>query len=414
MQFVKLGATALAGVFLAFATVSTPAFAQNQGQPAAPVQVSREVAGPLNDARTAIVAKDWATATAKLNEVAAKAKTPADRAQMERLRVALFTETKDYPAQISSINALLATGILTPDETKLYKGALIKVYADAGDTAKSLAASREYIDTYGGPHEMLAALANDLAKANESAAAITYIDKAIAAARTAGVKPPEAYYRLKARAVNATGDKAGYYKVVEDVVTEYPNDNYWKELIVRAQNEPGYGAPARLDMYRALIAAGVKLTPQEKSNVGREAIRRGLPQEALDVLEPAIAAGELGSDPEDKGNLDNAKRRIAEDKPGLAKETNEIVAEGNASAMAAIGEAHLSYGDNARAAEVLKAALDKGISDAGEADLARLHLGMAQYRLGDKAAAQGAWGAIKSDNGAAVLAQNWTLISRVK
>lgn len=413
MQLVKLGATALAGVFLAFATVSTPAFAQNGGQPA-PVQVSREVAGPLNDARNAIVAKDWAAATAKLNEAASKAKTPADRAQMERLRIAMLVETKDAAGQVNSINALIATNTLTPEEVKLYKGALIKAHADAGDAAKSLAASREYIDAYGGPHEMVAALANDLAKANDNATSIIYIDKAIAAARTAGVKPPEAYYRLKARAVNATGDKAGYYRVIEDVVTEYPNENYWKELIVRAQNEPGYGAPARLDMYRTLVAAGVKLTAQEKSNLGREAIRRGLPQEALDVLEPAVAAGELGSDAEDKSNLDNARRRIAEDKPNLAKETSEIVAEGNTSAMAAIGEAHLSYGDNAKAAEVLKAALDKGISDAGEADLARLHLGMAQYRLGDKAAAQATWSAIKSDNGAAVLAQNWTLISKVK
>ena len=107
----------------------------------------------------------------------------------------------------------------------------------------------------------------------------------------------------------------------------------------------------------------------------------------------------------------SAKRRVGEDKPNLAKETQEIVKEGNASAMAAIGEAHLSYGDNAKAVEVLKAALDKGISNAGEADLARLHLGIAQHRLGDKAAAQATWASIKGNNGAAVLAQNWTLIS---
>ena len=32
-------------------------------------------------------------------------------------------------------------------------------------------------------------------------------------------------------------------------------------------------------------------------------------------------------------------------------------------------------------------------------------------KLGDKAAAQATWASIKGNNGAAVLAQNWTLIS---
>jgi hypothetical protein len=413
MQFVKLGATALAGVFLAFATVSTPAFAQNQGQPAS-IQVTRDLVGPLNEARAAIIAKDWATATTKLGAATAKIKTPTDRAQVDRLRLAMASETGDHATQIATIDSLVASGTLTADEIKQYKGALIKVYADAGDPAKSLAASRTYVDEYGGSHEMLAAIGNDLVKANDNATAITYIDKAIAAARTAGAKAPESYYRLKARAVNATGDKPGYYKVLEDLLAEYPNDNYWKELILRVQNEPSYGEQARLDMYRALIGAGIKLSPQEASNAGREAIRRGLPQDALSVLEPAFASGELGTAQEDKDNLATAKRRVGEDKPGLAKETADIIAEGDASAMASIGEAHLSYGDNAKAAEVLKAALDKGISNAGEADLARLHLGIAQYRSGDKAAAQATWATIKADNGAAVLAQNWTLISKLK
>jgi TolA-binding protein len=82
--------------------------------------------------------------------------------------------------------------------------------------------------------------------------------------------------------------------------------------------------------------------------------------------------------------------------------------------MASIGEAHLSYGDYARAAEVLKSALSKGISEPGAADLARLHLGIALYRQGQPTEAQNAWAEIKSANGAAVLAQSWSLISRVR
>ena len=266
MRFVKLGATALVGVFLASATVAPAVFAQT---PPAAVQVSRDMVTPLNEARAAIVAKDWPTATAKLTAAAAKAKTPADKAQLDRLRLVMAAETKDFPGQLSSINGLLASGTLTPDEIKQYKGALIKIYADMGDPAKSLAASREYVDTYGGSHEMMAALANDYAKAGDNASSLVYVDKAIAAARTAGAKPPEPYYRLKARVHQGLKDQPGYYKTLELLLADYPKESYWVELIARAQNEPQYGVATRLDMYRTLIAAGVTLTAEQKANAAQ-------------------------------------------------------------------------------------------------------------------------------------------------
>ena len=408
MRFMKLGATALAGVFLAAGAMAPAAFAQ---QPIA--TVSKAMAGPFTEANAAIAAKDWATAKAKLNAAYAVTKLPAEKLAVEQTRVQIAANMQDWASLITHVGAIEALNLLPAADMKTYRGVVAESYKNLNDIPNYLKAQKAYLDQYGGTHDVLAVYANDLHKANDNASAIAYADQAIAAARTAGVKPPESYYRLKARALNATGDKAGYYKVIETVAGEYPNDDYWRELIVlRTRAEAGYDETGvRLDMYRTMLASGIKLTPQDKSNIGREAIRRGLPQEALSILEPAIASGELGSAQEDKDNLATAKRRVGEDKPNLAKETQEIVKEGNASAMAAIGEAHLSYGDNANAVEVLKAALDKGISNAGEADLARLHLGIAQHRLGDKAAAQATWASIKGNNGAAVLAQNWTLIS---
>ena len=82
--------------------------------------------------------------------------------------------------------------------------------------------------------------------------------------------------------------------------------------------------------------------------------------------------------------------------------------------LAKIGEAHMSYGDYPKAIEVLQAALTKGIASPEEAAFARLHLGIAQYRAGQADAARATWAEVKSDNGATVLAQNWTLISKIK
>jgi len=412
MKFRLPGATAIAAIMVAVAAPAPLAFGQNGGAPPA-VTVSRDVVQPLNDGRTAIIAKDWATAKTKLDAASAKAKTPVDKSQIERLRLVMAAETKDGKQQIASINMLVASGTLTPEEVKQYKGALAKAYVDAGDSTASLAAFRAYIDEYGGSAEQLIAIANDASKANDHATAVTYANKAIAASKASG-KPPESWYRLLMRAYQQQNLTAEYYGALEQAIADYPTEQNWKLLIVRAQNEPKFSRATHLDLYRTLMAAGVKLSAQEKRQAIREALTaRGLPNEALELLEPAVASGELSSQ-DDKDDLAKAKSGVTQDKAGLAKETNDALARSDAAFIAKLGEAHLSYGDYARAIEVLQAALTKGITNPEEAAFARLHLGIAQYRAGQADAARATWAEVKSDNGATVLAQNWTLISKVK
>ncbi len=412
MKFRLSGATAIAALMLAVAAPAPLALAQNGG--AAPaVTVSREVVQPLNEARNAVIAKDWATAKTKLDAATAKAKTPADKAQIERLRLVMAAETKDGRQQVASINMLVASGTLTPDEVKQYKGAIAKAHADAGDTAASLVAFRAFVDEYGGTADQFIAIANDSSKANDHATAVTYANKAIAASKATG-KPPESWYSLLMRAYQQQNLTAEYYGVLEQRVADYPTEQNWKLLIVRAQNEPKFSRATHLDLYRTLIAAGVKLTPQERGAAVREALNsRGLPNEALQLLEPAVASGEMATQ-EDKDNLDKAKSRITGDKAGLAKEASEALAKGDTSYLAKLGEAYMSYGDYSKAIETLQAALSKGIANPEESAFARLHLGIAQYRAGQADAARATWAEVKSDNGTTILAQNWTLISKIK
>lgn len=410
MMFRMPGATAIAAVLVAIAAPAPLAIAQTN--PAA-VQVSKDIVQPLNEARNAIVAKDWATARAKLDVAATKVKTPTDKAQLDRLKLAVAAETKDGAQQVTLINSLIASGTLTPDEIKLYKGALAKAHTDAGDAAGSLAAARAYVDAYGGTGDDLIRLADQYSKANDHANAVVFANKAILAARASG-KPPESWYRLLMRTHQQLKQNAEYYDVLAQSLADYPSEQNWKLYIARAQNEPKFSKATHLDLYRTLMAAGVKLSPQEKGQAIREAMTsRGLPNEALQLLEPAVASGELAS-AEDKENLAKAKSRVTEDKAGLAKETTEAMAKGDASYMAKLGEAHMSYGDYAKAIEVLQASLNKGIADPEEAAFARLHLGIAQFRAGQADAARATWAEVKSDNGATSLAQSWTLISKLK
>lgn len=416
MKFRLPGATAIAAALVAFAAPATlalaPAYAQ-QGQQKPP-QLTKAMGAPMNDAAKALQGGDWATAKTKLDAAEAAAKTVDDHVALDKLWAYLGSQTKDGPMQVKAINALIASNKLTPDETKQYKGSLAKAYLDAGDQPGSLAAYRAFIDQYGGTADQLISIANDSAKANDFATAATYAEKAIAKARETGT-PQESWLRLHARALKATGQLDKYAAITEQTLIAYPasanKELYWKELIVPAQEAPKFGPPVRLDIYRTMLAAGLKLSANERSSAADEALnKRFLPGEALAILEPASA--ELTSE-FDKKNLATAKTQAAADKSTLDKDTADAVAKGDGSKIAKAGEAQYVYGNYAKAVEVLNAAIAKGIADPGELALTKLHLGMAQLKAGDKAAAQATFADVGGDNGAAILAKNWILISKV-
>jgi hypothetical protein len=408
MHFLKLGVTAIATGVLAALTISpAPAVAQQ------PAPLTKQMQQPYTEARNAIIAKDWATAKTKIDAAAAQGKTPADKLALDRLRIVVATETKDPAQQVAVLNSMLSSGLLAPDEVKQYDGAMIKVYADAGDNAKSLEAYRNYLEKHGGTAEQFGALANDMVKANDNANAVKYASKAIEMEKAAGAKPRESYFLVMMRAHKQANDMPSYYAVEEQLVGLHPKDAYWRELVAgRAQGAPKYGAPARLDMFRTMQAAGVKLTVDDKRRASSEALKRGLPAEALVFLEAGIAAGELTT-PEDQASLKDAKEMLAGDKAGLPKEASDALAKGNSTALVNVGEAMLSHGDNVKAIELIQAGLAKGIADPGDMDLAKLHLGIAQHRAGQKDAAKATWAEIKSNNSAAALAASWVLMSNL-
>jgi hypothetical protein len=406
MHFLKRSAAAIATGVLALAITPAVAIAQTPT-----TQVSKQMVAPMNEARAAIVAKDWATAKTKLDAAAALTKTPAEKLAVEQLRVSMAANSGDSATMVASVNAIVALNLLQPADLKMYKAALPEAYAKLGDNAKALSATKSYLDEYGGTHDQYYGLSRQMLAANDSAGALAAANKAIEMASASG-KAPKDYYTQVMRIHKTANAMDQYYAVEETLVTIHPEDTIWKELIInRAQAAPNFGAPARFDMFRALQAAGVKLSTQEKRIAITEAMKSGLPTEALQILESS--AGELTS-AEDQDNLKNAKRLVAEEKTSLGKEATDALAKGTGVQLANIGEALLSHGDNAKAAELLQAGISKGIADAGELDLAKLHLGIAQHRSGNTAAAKATWAEVKADNGAAVIARNWILIADKK
>lgn len=77
------------------------------------------------------------------------------------------------------------------------------------------------------------------------------------------------------------------------------------------------------------------------------------------------------------------------------------------------GEGYMTTGDTAKAIDLITKGLAKGGMDEGQVALAKLRLGIAQFRAGKKDDARKTWADVKGDNGAAVLAKNWISISKL-
>jgi hypothetical protein len=418
--------TLIVAAMLVSGSLAAPAFAPAlaqrppAGQPAG-TALNKQMVPLYNDAIKSMQASDWAGAKPKLDAAYAAAKTPQEKLLVEQQRLRVATELKDNAGMLAAVKASIATGAMDPELLKRFKQALGAAYAGAGDAANASAANRAYVDEYGGTAGEYGAIATDARKAGDWATADKYVQKAMEAAKAANASAADIEKYL-AFQVHTYWDAKAYDKYTSGMATiiaAYPGkDDYWRELVARAQAEPGYAAAQKdilLDVYRVMLAT-FKLTPAEKGTMASAALSRDLPNEALNILKPLIDKGELGgaSDTradQNKKNFADAERKTKLEETGLAKEEKDSAAKGDATYMAQVGEVLLTHAEYARAVMLLKSALDKGVADAGKADIVRLHLGIAQFKAGDKAAAKATLASIKSDNGATGLARIWTILA---
>lgn len=414
--------TLIVAAMLASSALAAPVLAPAAAQkpPAGPT-VNKTMIKPMNEALAAIKTQNWAEAKTKLDAALAAAKTPQEKLEVEKLRYSAADGAKDAPGKVAAIKAALATGVLSGDEAKPFKGVLAAALQEAGDAAGALAAMRAFIDEYGGNTAQYGALATDARKAGDWANADKYVQKAIDAGKAANM-PAAELEKFQAFQVHVYWDAKQYDRYAAGMgalIAAYPaKDDYWRELVSRSQAEPGYAAAQKdiqSDVYRVMLAT-FKLTPAEKGTIATFALTRDLPNEALNILKPLIDSGELGGASDaraetNKKNYADADRKTKLEDAGLAKEEKDSAAKGDATYMAQVGEVLLTHGEYARAASLLKASLDKGIADAGKADIVRLRLGVAQLKAGDKAAAKGTFASIKADNGSTGLARVWTVIA---
>jgi len=403
-----LTAFGLAGVIVATAPAAV-----------AQIKAKKEFVENFNAASTALQSQQYQVALDKAAAAQPHAADNQQKSALEQIRVAAYAGTKNWAQQIKSIETALQLGV--PETLqKIYKQQLAAAYAETGNEAKALELTKSFIDQYGGDPAQLAYLARKALDAKNYDEAISYANKAADQVQKEGKPANATYYNILLNAQSASGKMDEYYATLARVAPMLNKEIYWKPLIERARKEPKFKPnDAQLDVYRTLDQAGVKLSPQDKVDMGELALNRGMASESERILAPLFQDGTLGG-ASDK-NADRSKRLYTKAQTdakfdrdgGLAQSEKDAAAKPTGDVYAITGESYMSAGNYDKAIELMKKGLEKGQLEPGIEQLVKLRLGIAQFKAGQKDEARKTWSEITGDNGSAWLAKVWTSLSKI-
>lgn len=315
----------------------------------------------------------------------------------------------DRALQLKGMEMMLNSGKLSPEDFARYNFVAYQLANAVQDYAKSRAYLQRAIDNNFTTETVTKAdleitMAESYFTANEFAAGLDYLNKAIAARKAAGETVDAQWYRRGITVAYNNQVVPQVYDLVIDWLADYPAKDNWRDGINLTRNLNNYEGPEILDLLRLSKKAGVLTEKQDYIYYIEAADARRLPKEVKDLIDEAYAKGAVSKDDiYVADSLTTANSRIKTDMaelPALERDAN--AASAGLRTVFAAGDAFLSYGEYAKAAGFYQ----KSLGMAGvERNTALTRLGIAQTGMGDYAAAQETFA--KVDGTRAPIAKLW-------
>jgi tetratricopeptide (TPR) repeat protein len=312
--------------------------------------------------------------------------------------------TQNTQLQAAGVDAMIASGSARPEQMLALYNNQARFAADAGDVAKADRALDQVIALSTSDPLAIPRAAQIWVDHNNAAHALEYYRHAIAAQEAAG-HPVSAEVRRLQLAMAYRAHSPETLALSRAYLAAAPNVQGWHDaLAIYRQLTPNADDRLNLDIYRLMRAAGALTSERDFVEYAELANAGAMFGEVKSVLEAGIARNAIG--PANIGSvrarLNEANQRIASDRTSLAGERSSALAGSNGSAALRVGDAFFSYGDYGQAAELYRAALQKGGQDA---NLVNIRLGAALAMAGQRAEAEAAFRSVTGPR--AELAQLW-------
>lgn len=377
----------------------TPAIAQKKKEEGG-LKVSEAWRKQGAEVQKLVDAKDWAGVKARIDALDAASQSDDEKYYAAQFRLAAAAGTNDNAGMVKALDVLL----VNPKTPAADQGRFNFFRGDFAAQAKQPAQAAAYYtkarDLGYQPQgtNLNLKIAQALLDANQVPQGVAAIEAAIKAEEAAGRKAPEAWYKFTVSKLYTTGNKAAAADWLSRQLRAYPSPETWRSsllVFVEQQRDKGAepDADLRLDVLRLIRASKGLAGENDYYEYADAAQRRGLPWEVVSLIDEGRASGKIAKpsarlDPIYTQAVNRQKAEVS-----LTAEEKRAAGAANGAVAMSTADAYLASGNNAKAVELYRLALQKGGVDTA---LVNTRLGIALARSGQKAEAKTAFAAVTS------------------
>lgn len=413
----KKSPIALAALLLALGTASisvlpTVAQAQTSEEQKKKEVIRNEWSKPYTEIQKLIGDKQYAEALEKVNALAASEnKTAYESFFLSRTKAVIASGTANTPLLAKCFEEMIASEFLTNEEKVKYSEAMSGTYYNEKKYAESQVWVKRYLSLGGKDPVMQDLEVQNYYFTDDYANAAAAVRAQIAADEKAKRVPGQTRLRLLHGASMKLKDIDGSTFALELLVKYHPQKEYWADLLFRLPNKTGFNERLRLDWYRLLLATDNLEDANMFAEMAEIALLAGLPLEAKQVTEAGYKANMLGTGKnaaQHKILLAKATKQAADDAKTLDAGEAAAKAAKTGLAMVNMGFNFVVNGQFERGIALMEQGMAKG--GLKSVDEAKLRLGQAYLKAGNKEKAAEVLTSIQANDGSADLARYWLMV----
>ena len=371
---------------------------------AAPIALAQTmppaIGQPLLAAEQDLNAHRYVDALNEVNRAAAVPNpTASETLAIDQLRAAIDARRGDHAAAAQDYATLIATGQLGAGQvTQMAEGEASSQY-QAGNYSATIATINRYLRGSPQFHQILLQSYYQLHECKT-------LNNQVLMHRP----PTKSGLALVENCYANAHDPAGVSNIIVETVRYYPSPAHWQNLIGQFQAEPVFNQRLALSFFRLRQAVGLSATHHDYIRFAEDAVARGLPNEALKILQAGTKAGKLGVGAKAASDA-HLQQFIAKRQATLqAAQTTSIAqakANKDAASLFAIGFNQVYGGDKSGITLMEQAIRSGGLAHDGQAEL---DMGIAFSLTGQHANAVAMWRSVKGSHAAEQLAKLWLLV----
>jgi tetratricopeptide (TPR) repeat protein len=334
-------------------------------------------------------------------------KTPYETYVLNRMKLSLATSKGDDQGSIAALEAILASGKLPDADKSQFTQALAGMYYNAKNYPKAIEVFKRFQAENPNSDAATAPLVRSYYLSGDFANAMKLLRPQLEASEKAGKAPSSEDLRLYASAAVKVKDDAAYLYGLEHLIAYYPNDDYWMDTINRGiVRKPGFNDANITDVLRLEFAAVKVMMPEMYTELAELALKDGFPTEAKKVVDAGFAAGALGtgsSAAQHRQLRDRATKGAADDARNIANGEASAAKSKTGAGLVNLGWAYVTMDQFDKGIGFIEQGIAKG--GLKSPDEAKLRLGMAYLRAGQKDKAIATFQTVKAGAGLSDIAK---------